>query len=272
MTHFNWTSEHSRILRRMAADGANSQEVAAAIGCTTKLALSALQARGRHAQARDQPGKFAWTPEKEATLVARYESEPAIDIARDVGCSLSRCTSAHTKLGCRKTTEFAREITRRRWAEGRHDASLEALEKAAAGTGVKGNTGLHLNCREPLPPGQMPHNHAPIGSLRIAGGHLQRKVGDFPGNRKAQLGARAPTGVGSRAWPGSCWPCNSLPRGRHTMVEAEITPDRLECVTRRENMQRNSRHNRYPPELNQLIQLRGCLNRKINSRAGGAAK
>lgn len=56
-------------------------------------------------------------------------------------------------------------------------------------------------------------------------------------------------------------------RGRHTTNAQDITLDRLECITRAENMHRNSRHTNYPPEVNQLMQLRGALNRKINNRS-----
>lgn len=269
MTRFNWTPEHSRILHRMAADGATSQDVADAVGCTTKLAYLRSKREGVTLKRVISP-KFVWTPELEAVLVARYESEPAIDIAHDVGCSLSALYQRAYKLGCRKTTEFAREITRRRWAEGRHDASLEALEKGRGwNKGIKGSTGTRPACRKNhFRQGQMPYNHAPIGSLRIAGGHLQRKVGDFPKGQTRRNWAP----VHRLVWEAAHGqvPAGHVVRfreGRHTTVEAEITPDRLECVTRRENMQRNSRHNRYPPELNQLIQLRGCMNRKINSRA-----
>lgn len=51
----------------------------------------------------------------------------------------------------------------------------------------------------------------------------------------------------------------------HTTDPAAITADRLELVTRAENMARNTLH-RYPKEVAQLIQLRGALNRKINAR------
>lgn len=41
----------------------------------------------------------------------------------------------------------------------------------------------------------------------------------------------------------------------------------LDCISRGENMKRNSHHTRYPKEVSQLIQLRGALNRQINKRA-----
>ena len=44
-----------------------------------------------------------------------------------------------------------------------------------------------------------------------------------------------------------------------------ITVDRLECITRSENMQRNTYH-RYGKEVAQLIQLRGVITRKIREK------
>jgi hypothetical protein len=44
-----------------------------------------------------------------------------------------------------------------------------------------------------------------------------------------------------------------------------VTIENLDCITRAENMRRNSHHNRYPKEVSRLIQLRGALNRKINT-------
>ena len=55
--------------------------------------------------------------------------------------------------------------------------------------------------------------------------------------------------------------------GRASTDEARIALDALELVSRAELMRRNSRHARYPPEVNQLIQLKGALNRKINARS-----
>ncbi len=45
-----------------------------------------------------------------------------------------------------------------------------------------------------------------------------------------------------------------------------ITLDRLECITRRENMARNTVHN-LPKELARLVQLQGAVKRQINKRS-----
>lgn len=45
-----------------------------------------------------------------------------------------------------------------------------------------------------------------------------------------------------------------------------ITAERLECISRRENLARNSVH-RYGADISKLHQLRGVLARAINKRA-----
>ena len=51
-----------------------------------------------------------------------------------------------------------------------------------------------------------------------------------------------------------------------------ITPDVVECISRRENMLRNSVHTRLPKPLASLVQLRGALQRQINRRAAREAQ
>ncbi|MEN1942689.1 HNH endonuclease signature motif containing protein [Luteimonas sp. MJ293] len=45
----------------------------------------------------------------------------------------------------------------------------------------------------------------------------------------------------------------------------EITADKLECITRAENMKRNSYWETLPPDAARLVQLRSALNRRINT-------
>lgn len=53
--------------------------------------------------------------------------------------------------------------------------------------------------------------------------------------------------------------------GQFTDQLDQITIDRLECITRRENMLRNTVH-RYGKEIAQLVQLRSVLTRHINKK------
>jgi hypothetical protein len=51
-----------------------------------------------------------------------------------------------------------------------------------------------------------------------------------------------------------------------TTVLEDITADKVECISRSENMRRNSYH-RYGQEIARLVQLRGALTRQINKRS-----
>jgi hypothetical protein len=137
-------------------------------------------------------------------------------------------------------------------------------------TGTKGLAGQHPNCKrhqfqKGSKSGRALRLEVPIGAERIVDGILQRKVNnDLPMQRRWRS-------VHSLVWEEA----NGLipPRhkvifrlGQHTTISELITLDRLELVSNAELMLRNSYHNRYPPELRRLIQLRGVLNRKINQK------
>lgn len=111
-------------------------------------------------------------------------------------------------------------------------------------------------------------NYQPIGTERVTkDGYLERKVTDDP----AMYPARRWVAVHRIVWEAANGPVPSglivvFKPGRRTLNADEITLDRLECISRAENMRRNSYWNRLPPEVARLVQLRGALNRKINHR------
>lgn len=120
-------------------------------------------------------------------------------------------------------------------------------------------------------PGRAAHearNYRPIGSLRVSkDGYLERKVTDNP----ALAPARRWVGVHRLVWEAAHGPVPNgyavtFKPGRRTTDASSITPDALELTHRADLMRRNTRHN-LPPELNDLVQLRGALNRKINNRS-----
>lgn len=113
-------------------------------------------------------------------------------------------------------------------------------------------------------PGQRPHTWQPVGSYRLnKDGHLQRKVSDAPGNA-----SRRWRGVAELVW---CEANGPLPKGHMVVFKAgrfsnqveHITLDAVECITLAENMRRNSRHN-LPPEVNQLVAIKGAITRQVN--------
>lgn len=115
--------------------------------------------------------------------------------------------------------------------------------------------------------GAAARNYKPVGSLRINhDGTLERKVTD-----DHPVPARRWVSVHRLVWEAANGP---VPRGhlvvfkpgRQTTDPDRITLDRLELITRAENMRRNSFLTRYPKDVADLIRMRGVLNRKIRSQ------
>lgn len=140
--------------------------------------------------------------------------------------------------------------------------------------GLKGSTGTHPNtAANHFRPGHAPPRTKPVGSLRIvthSSGRqqVQRKISDAPGLKNYQRWLP----VARIVWEAAHGP---VPPGHvvifadprlHTIDPDQITPDKLICISRRENAYRNSYWARLPHELAELVQLRGALQRRINER------
>lgn len=119
--------------------------------------------------------------------------------------------------------------------------------------------------------GERPHSWVPVGSCRVTkDGTLQRKVSDRKGPPNLRWRS-----VHELVWIEHNGPVPDghvvvFKPGQKTTILTQITIDRVECISWAENMQRNSVHTNYPKEVAQLIQLRGVLTRKINSRSKAA--
>jgi hypothetical protein len=130
--------------------------------------------------------------------------------------------------------------------------------------GIKGSTGHPPNV---FRPGNRPQTWVPVGTTRLdeRDGYLVRKVSD---TRDRKVDWR-PLHV--LAWEAENGPVPAghvvvFKPGRKTTEEAAITPDAVECISRRDLMLRNTYH-RYGPEVAKLVQLRGAITRQINKRA-----
>ena len=110
-------------------------------------------------------------------------------------------------------------------------------------------------------------NYKPIGSLRITkDGYLEQKTTDDP----LIVPARRWVALHRLVWERENGPVPNghivvFRPGMHTTEPDQITADRVECITRAENMRRNTYH-RYGPEVAKLVQLRGAINRQIRKR------
>lgn len=137
--------------------------------------------------------------------------------------------------------------------------------KPGHATWNKGLKGVNGTSNTTFKKGNKPQTWRPIGSKQIdKDGTLTVKVSDV-GPRRERWQP-----VHKLVWVAVNGPVPDghfvvFKAGMKTTQQELITVDRLECVTRAENMRRNTVH-RLPKEIVQAVQLIAVLNRQINKR------
>jgi hypothetical protein len=200
-----------------------------------------------------------WTAAEIGTLRATYANLPDDSIGRALDRSPSAIANMAVKLGLHKSEAVKAQT---RFKPG----------QCAWNKGLKGVVGVQEACRATqFKPGRLPQearNYQPIGTLRVnADGLLERKTTDDLG----VYPARRWRAVHLLVWEAENGPLPPghivvFKPGRKTTDPEQITADAVECISRAENMRRNTYH-RYGPEVAKLIQLRGAITRQINKRA-----
>ena len=274
MRRFLWTDHHTRELALAAKSGRTAGDLAAEFGCDARVVRANAARRGISLK-RSIGAPFKWTPEREAELARRYDTESAADIAASFGCSKGIVYNRAWQLGLKKSSEWARECTRRRWSDGRHEGSRAAHFRKGQVPHNKGlpqaewNPNAAAAAATQFRPGEMPYNWVPVGSYRVTTmGDVEQKIAD---DRTPGMSRRNWRPVRVLVWEAAHGPVPAghvirFRDGRATTDPDAIKVEHLECITRAENMRRNSYHTHLPPEVARLVQLRGALNRKINNR------
>lgn len=213
-----------------------------------------------------------WTPSEVALLVRDFPNMRTDDLAKALGRKYSPVAQKAAKLGLRKSAEYLAGPDAHRFDGLKGMGTRLKPGNVPWNKGRPGTTGVQEACKatqfKPGRPASDAWNYRPIGSTRInAEGVLEKKVTDDQNIKPALRWVP----VHRLVWEASNGPvpdgCIVVFRpGQHTTDEAAITADRIEILTRRENMLRNSVHTKYPPELARLIQLRGALSRQINKQ------
>lgn len=211
----------------------------------------------------------SWKPTKDEldTFRALYPCTASKSLAEQFGVAITQVYSLAKRLSLRKSDEFLASP-----ASGRLDGVRGTSTRFQKGA-VPWTAGLklpgHGNPATQFKPGQMPHNHLPIGSFRIAVGYLQIKLTD--------------TGYPPRDWVmyhRHVWALahGPIPPGHMVVFKGErvtdpalITIDILACVSREEHMRRHTFH-QYGPEVAGLVIARGHLTRQINKRSRQASR
>lgn len=216
-----------------------------------------------------------WTEVEVEMLRRHYACARTVDLAQALGRTVERVLAKANALGLRKSTEVIAEIARERTARPDHATRIQP-GSTPWNKGLKGVVGVQPECRATqFKPGSRPHTWVPIGSYRVtADGVFERKVNDEPGPT-----SRRWKPVSRLVWEEQFGP---VPVGHLVVFKAGCRParlddleaytvERLECITRRQNMQRNSIH-KYGPDIARLQKLRASLNRQINRAAEAAAQ
>lgn len=200
-----------------------------------------------------------WTQFDDNCLASLYANTHNQVLADFLGRTEPAISNRATKLGLLKSADYiARSSTRFKPGLVPWNSGLKGWDSGGRSATTRFKAGeMH---------GAAQHNYKPIGSLRISAyGHLERKVTDDPN----LYPARRWVPVSRLVWEAERGPIPAgyvvrFKDGMHTTNEADITTDRLECISQSENMRRNSYHNNYPPEVARLVQLKGAINRQVN--------
>lgn len=214
-----------------------------------------------------------WTDAQLAVLRRFYPDLRAADVAQVLDRSVGSVHRKAAELGLCKSEAFKQSDASGRTQRGKTNPGVQAAQFKPGHTpwnkGKPGTAGLHPNSRATqFKAGRAPEdarNYRPIGSLRVTrGGILERKVTDD----RSRVPARRWTPVARLVWEAAQGPvpANHLvvfKPGTHTTDVNLITADRLECISRAENAQRNHPRNKSP-ELAKLTQLKGAITRQVN--------
>lgn len=212
-----------------------------------------------------------WTASEDAEIVARYPREDTSALAASIGRTVRAVHTRARALGVRKDPDRVREMLNANGAElkrmGAETRFRPGHRPWNAGISYQPKGGSLRTRFRPGRPPETARNYRPIGSLRIScDGYLQRKVTDDQSIAPAQRW----TSVHRLVWVEAHGPVPPghvvvFRPGRRTTELEQITLDAVELISRVELQRRNSIH-RLPPELVNLCQTRGALNRRINRK------
>lgn len=216
--------------------------------------------------------RFAWTPQAIEQLRQLYPIKPCAPIAEALGASEKAVYAKAHALGLQKAPDYYLTETAGRIQRGRTDPRLVATQFKPGlkpwNAGRKGWQAGGRSAATQFTTGMTPPNTLPVGSLRIITSvdgvqQLERKIGTTPGPAHHRWRA-----VHRLVWEASHGPVPAghivvFKPGQKTLIEAEITLDKVDCITRAENARRNDPGNRNP-EIKRLYQVKGAITRQVN--------
>ncbi len=224
------------------------------------------------------PPRRPWLKSELELLRAEYPNELTYKTAKKLGRPMSTVYNRAQRIGLEKSAAFKASPASGRIHKGHAERGVATRFHPGQAPWCKGRkTGTHGRSGETQfkkgRPAHEARNYVPIGTEKIdvKRGVLVRKITDDPSIYP--VARWRPVHV--MTWEAAHGPVPRdhiviFRRGMKTLIAAEITIDRLELVSLAENMRRNSYHTNYPPEIRQVIQLRGAVQRQINRRERNA--
>lgn len=218
------------------------------------------KSKGIHAQ------RAKWTDEQLDTLRRFYPNFKTEDVAFMIGLSLNIVYRKAHQLGLAKSAAFLAGPAGCYWSRPDNAGRQYRFKTGQKpwNTGTKGRVTGGVATQ--FAKGAQPHNTLPIGSTKLDKSQvLLEKVSNATGNNSKRWRARH-----ELVWIQANGPVPPkhivvFKPGMKTNVFAEITVDRVECISLADNMRRNTVHN-MPKELVDLVRLRGVLTRSINRK------
>jgi len=205
--------------------------------------------------------RHTWTERELKLLKAYYPHQRGADVAELLGISLSVVYKQAKKLGLQKSEEFNQSDMSKRIMRGK---SSEAMIRNRFQKGQpawnKGIKGLQMGGVETqFKKGAKPLNHKPVGSTRICSkdGYVLIKVAE--GKFQWKMLHRENWFKAHGSYPP---PTHVLTFKDGNKLNCDVA--NLEMITKGEHVKRNGIHS-YPPEVVQVMLLRGALNRRINN-------
>lgn len=261
-----WTREDEAVLRAQYERG-DHDAIAAALGVTTNAMRQHARKLGLR-KAVDAYKKRMLTAAEQDLLRQRYPHQSTASVAALLGVTVEQCYAFANRMGLKKTAEYLDSPDACRLRRGDNVGARYRFTKGhvPANKGKPFNAGgrsVETRFKKGRPAHEA-HNYVPIGSLKIdRDGYLIRKVTDDP--RLAPV--RRWVGVHRLVWEQAHGPIPAghvvVFKGPRTNVLEEITPDRLECISKAEHARRNHPRNKSP-ELGRLVQLKGQITRQVN--------
>ena len=205
--------------------------------------------------------KGYFSPREIAMLYERYPH--AIDtaaLAKEMKRTVSAIHAAAARRGIRKTEHAIALIAKQYTGKGgQFTKGFTPWNK-----GMKGYQAGGRSVQTRFVAGQKPHTTLPVGSYRITkDGYLEQKWREAPGNANQRWRS-----VHRMVWEAAH---GAVPNGHIVIFKAgkstnaleEITIERLELVSRAENLRRNHPRN-ICPELGRLYAIKGAITRQVN--------